>query len=81
MNLNEEKQIEKYCDITEQFDTPTARRLQRLRTVRRPTSRLADEYLQLCIGFSQEREKIFKKLLEVAKDMPEYKEYVEIVDK
>lgn len=68
MNLNKEKQIEKYYDITEQFDTPTARRLQRLRAIKRPTSKLANEYLQICIGFSQERARIFKKILEVAKD-------------
>jgi hypothetical protein len=58
----------KMVDISERFDTPVARRLEHLRSIERPNSKLTDEFLQVCVGFSEEREKIFRKVLQIKKD-------------
>ncbi len=58
----------KMYDISQKFDTPVSRRLEALRSIKRPASPLADEYLQICVGFSEEREQIFRKLLQIKKE-------------
>lgn len=55
-------------DISQKFDTPVARRLEHLRCVRKPTSILADELLATSVGFGIERERIFRRILQMKKD-------------
>lgn len=57
----------KMYDISQRFDTPVSRRLEHLRSIEKPTSKLADEFLQVCVGFGDEREKIFRKILQMKK--------------
>ncbi len=57
----------KMYDISEKFNTPISRRLEHLRSIEKPTSKLADEFLQICVGFSEEREQIFRRILQVKK--------------
>lgn len=69
----------KMYDISEKFDTKISRRLDRLRSIERPTSKLADEYLQICVGFSAEREQMFRRILKVKKsDEPRRAEVKEL---
>lgn len=57
----------KMYDVSEKFNTPVSRRLEHLRSIEKPTSKLADEFLQVCVGFSEEREQIFRRILQVKK--------------
>jgi hypothetical protein len=55
-------------DISDRFDTALARKLEYLRALRHPKTRLAEEYLQICVGFSDERQKLYRLVLQMDSD-------------
>lgn len=65
MWIRRSNSIEKFYDVSENFDTVLARKFDSLHTSRKSTVKETEEYLKVCVDYTHERERLFRQLLEL----------------